>query len=209
MPTPGSFTRELAALMGVAEKTVALYDRTLRTAGLRVKSGRGRGASAVTVRDAAHLLISILGSEAVKDAADAVLRYDATRPQQPGSGTDLYGETGIHELKALPREHSFVDAVEALVASAAKGSLADAVEASQTAPVIDIAALSPGTVGDIRLAGLPSGITVNVRYLKPVPSEKRKGSQPGVQRDLEQYRRISERTVFGIGAILAGEKETP
>jgi len=206
MPTPGAFTRDLAAIMGMAEKTVALYDRTLRTAGLRAKSGRGRGATAVTLRDAAHLLTSILGSDAVKDAAEAVIRYDATRPQQPGSGATLYRETGIAELEALPHEHSFVDAVEALITSAANGALA---EVSEAAPLIDIAALSPGTVGDIRIAGLPSGITVNVRYLTPAaPAEKRKNAKAAPKRDLEQYRRISERTVLGIGALLAGEKET-
>lgn len=207
MPTPGAFTRDLAAIMGMAEKTVALYDRTLRTAGLRAKSGRGRGATAVTMRDAAHLLTSILGSDAVKDAAEAVIRYDATRPQQPGTGAALYQETGITELKALPREHSFVDAVEALITSAATGSIAETPEA---APLIDIAALSPGTIGDIRIAGLPSGATVNVRYLTPAePAGKRKNAKAAPKRDLEQYRRISERTVLGIGALLAGEKEIP
>lgn len=206
MPSPGAFTRDLAAIMGMAEKTVALYDRTLRTAGLRAKSGRGRGATAVTMRDAAHLLTSILGSDAVKDAAEAVIRYDATRPQQPGTGAALYQKTGITELKALPREHSFVDAVEALITSAATGSIAETPDA---APLIDIAALSPGTIGDIRIAGLPSGVTVNVRYLTPAePTGKRKNAIAAPKRDLEQYRRISERTVLGIGALLAGEKET-
>lgn len=231
MPKPGEFTKELARIMGIAGATVAVHDRHLRAAGLRSKHGRGRGAAKVTARDAAHLLTAILGSGAIKDAAQTVRRYAETRAQPRGSSAKLYGATGIVELISLPRDHSFLDAVEAIIASAASGSLGERIaraaktargRAADFAPLIDVAALSPGTAGDIRLAGLDGGVTVSVRYALPSPWDKHGKDVPPsaeldaweaavkrhrVDTDLEQYRRVTAHTILGIAAALAPGKE--
>lgn len=213
MATPGELTRALAVATGVPEATVSVYDRHLRDAGLRSRHGRGRGAAKVTARDAAHLLVAILGSGAVKEAAETVERYGRTRPEPAASGTQPYGDSGIVELVALGPDHSFPDAVAALLAAAATGSLVGlvvgkaATDVEARGPVlIDIAALTPGTAGDIRIAGLPGGAVVNVRYLTSEAdcTGEARVRKAGAEIDLEQYRRVSERTIAGIAAVLGG-----
>jgi hypothetical protein len=134
-------------------------------------------------------------------------------------------------MAALPAEHSFVDALEALIASAAAGSLAAwlALEAKavrgrkiDVAPLINIAASTPGTAGEIRIAGLAPGVTTAVRYVLPSPWDKRSRQSPPdaeldawetmVRRhhrdmDLEQFRRISAKTILAVADVIAPEEE--
>jgi hypothetical protein len=80
----------------------------------------------------------------------------------------------------------------------------------------EVAALTPGNVGDIRIAGLGDNPTVHVRYGEPSPWDERK--EPSAREvaaweakmkkqqpltDLEQYRRVSARTIFKLGETLA------
>ena len=230
MGNPAELIRGAAAGLGIPEATLVVFDRYLRNAELRSRKGRGRGAPQVTARDAAHLLTAVLGSAGVKDAAHTVGRYSETRPQQRGSGKKLFGALGITELAVLPAGHSFIDVLEALITSAATGSLSDwlAAEAksvrgrkSDVAPLIEVAALTPGTVGDIRIAGIAPGGSAAVRYVLPSPWDKRhkppdaeldaweaamKQRQQDV--DLEQYRRISARTILAVAAVIAPKEET-
>jgi hypothetical protein len=88
---------------------------------LRSKSGRGTSAARMTARDAAHLLVAVLGSGHVKDAAETVRRHRQTLFHKSASGG--YGDSSITALRDLPLDHSFVDAIEALIAAGADGSL--------------------------------------------------------------------------------------
>jgi hypothetical protein len=231
MANPIDLAKGLAAGLGMPEAQIVVYDRYIRDAGLRSRKGRGRGAAQVTARDAANLVTAVLGTGEVKYAAHAVRRYSETRPQRRASGKALYGALGISELAALPGEHSFVDALEALIASAAAGSLAAwlASEAESVrgrkvdvAPLINIAASTPGTAGEIRIAGLAPGVTTAVRYLLPSPWDERSRQPPPdaeldawetmVRRhhrdmDLEQFRRISAKTILAVADVIAPEEE--
>ncbi len=60
-----------AKVMGLPEKTVGLYARMLREAKLISSGGRGPGAADMNAGDCANLLLAIMGSEHVKDAAIA------------------------------------------------------------------------------------------------------------------------------------------
>lgn len=126
----------------------------------------------------------------------------------------------------LPDGHSFVDALEALLQSAATGSLAawlareaKAVGGKNTdvAPLIEVAALTPGTLADIRIAGVKHGVTAAVRYTPPDPWTKTGGKRPSGKEmdawaakvkkqradgDFERYGRISARTILHIGGRL-------
>lgn len=225
MATPGQFVEVMAEALGVPEATVVVHDRNLVIAGLRSKGGRGRSAAQVTERDAAHLLTAILASAQVRDSVHSVKRYGKTRPHRHTSSADGYKRSGIKELAQLPAEHSFIDALEALIAAAASGTLATAIHAArpeaqgQKIPVpalIEVAALTPGTIGDIRIAGLGERLSVNVRYAQPTPWDasdkptqrdvaaweaKLKKQQP--RTDLEQYRRVSAQTIYKLGEALA------
>lgn len=190
MATPGDLVRVLAGALGVPEATLVVHDRNLLGAGLRSKKGRGRGAPSVTARDLAHLLTAILGSAQVKDSADTVRRYSNTHPHAPRSSAGLYGKLGIAELAALPRRHSFIDALEALIVAASAGSLAR--------KLIEVAALNPGTSGDIRLAG--TGRAASIHYAT------KQTRQPRAATDLEQYRRISETTILSAAELVMVSK---
>ena len=208
MATPGELVEVMADALGVPAATVVVHDRNLVIAGLRSKGGRGRSAAQVTERDAAHLLTAILASAQVRDSAYSVERYAKTRPVERSSGADSYKRSGIKQLAKLPGRHSFIDALEALITAAATGSL-------PKAAVIEVAALTPGTIGDIRIAGLAHKATVHVRYGEPTPWDERK--VPSARKvdqweanmkkqqsatDLEQYRRVSARTIFKLGRTL-------
>jgi hypothetical protein len=228
MATPGELIRAVADGTGLPETTVFVYDRAIAEAGMRSKAGRGGKAAKVTARDAAHLLTAILGSGQVKDSVQTVRRYGETRPQRRSSSKKLFAQMGLKELSALPADHTFIDGVEALIASAATGSLRAWLEAEakaipsrtrDVAPLIEIAALTPGTVGDIRIAGMSAGVTANVHYTIPSPwdASKRPPAKAiaawemrikthRLDTDLEQYRRISARTILRIAEALEPEE---
>jgi len=210
MTTPGEFIKTLADALRVPEATVAVHDRNLRSAGLRSKSGRGRGAAKVTARDAAHLLVAVLGSEQVKDSADAVRRYAKTKAERSGSDANAIDAMGITELAALPAEHSFIDAVEALIIAAMSGSLAKWRHASERSvpsgadPLIELAAHAPGTVADIRIADIKHGQTASLHYVLPERAAKRGGKTGGIA-GLQQYRFVLSNTIWRIAAALVSE----
>ncbi|GEM_PF-2662835 len=185
MATPGDLVRSLAAVTPFSEGTIAVHDRHLRTAGLRSTGGRGRSAARVGARDAAVLLVSVLAGGDIVDTADTIRRYMMTRAQGHRTTARLLRATGISELASLPADHSFVDAVEMLITAVATGTLAVSVRPTTTrarqersifVPLIEIAAVMPGTMGEIRLAGLSDGVVVNIRYALSSPWDK--GTRP-------------------------------
>jgi hypothetical protein len=230
MASPGELVKIVATALGIPEPTVVVHDRNLVIAGLRSKGGRGRSAAAVTARDAANLLTAMLGSGQVKESVATVERYAETRPQRATSSDMLYSAIGLKDLTALAASHSFVDGLEALIASAANGSLAGwlANQATGTrarkievAPRIEVSALSPGTLGNIRISGINS-MTADVRYALPDPWAKRGSKAPPkkeidawearlkkhrVETDLEQYRRISAKTILGVAEALGHHED--
>jgi hypothetical protein len=231
MASPGQLVHVLAAALGIPEATLAQHDRNLRNEGLRSVRGRGWAAPNVTARDLAQLIIAILGSAQVKDSDASVRRYAATRAYAPRSSENLFARLGIDELAALPREHSFIDVLEALIVAASTGSLAKSLarqakkhksDMEAVAPLIEVAALTPGTSGEIRIAGLRKDATASVTYAQPTPWDKPGGRMPGkraieaweervkkrrVETDLEQSRRISQKTIVRAAAILSGTEE--
>ena len=229
--TPTEVVKRVAEMLGIPEATLVVQDRNLVVAGLRSKQEKGRGAGNITARDAAHLLTAALGSNQAKDAVPAVRRYSETRAQNPGSVKRTFAQMGLKELASLPPDHSFVDALEALLHSASVGALGKwmsdvAQEAgapkAEVAPLIEVAFLSPGTLGDLRVAGMKDGLTAAVRYALPSPWDRPGRKKPSeaeiaawekqvharhVDVDLEQYRKITARTILHIAEGLSPRKE--
>src|SRR6202021_157634 len=111
----------------------------------------------------------------------------------------------------------FVDALAALIASAASGSLATMIAASPEGwqPSIEVFAFTRATRGRIRVAGLPNGLTASVEYIPapaPIkPGRAKKGSRGRIALandaigDLERSGRITEVTILPIARLLAEE----
>lgn len=130
MATPGELVKAIALATGTPEHTVTTHDRSLVAAGLRTKGGRGTSAAKVTARDAAHILVALLGSEKVQDSVETVLRYSDTvehhtwnskrfpKEYQPLDGP-VFGD--------LPENHCFLDALEKLIGMAMSDSFDDVI----------------------------------------------------------------------------------
>jgi hypothetical protein len=129
----------------------------------------------------------------------------------------LFGTASLDDLAALPARHSFIDALTALIASASTGSLAEliAVSKDSSVPHIDVFAFTRAIRGKIRIAGLPNGLTASVEYAAaPASIKPRRAKKIGRHReavldenvgDLEQSRRVTERTILPIATLLAAE----
>ena len=220
--SPGELVRKLSELLGIAERTIVLHDRNLVVAGLRSKGGRGNSAARMAARDAAHLLVAVLGSSHVKDSAETVRRYKETRFHNGASGG--YDDSTIAALRNLPPDHSFVDAVEALIAAAADGSLETAMEVYVSEiegekigyeAIIEITVQTPGLLGDISIRG--GGASGHGRYGLPNPYDQHQSLHPPteevdawkqkvkdyyVESDLTQYRKVTTKTILELGKIL-------
>jgi hypothetical protein len=222
MASPGELVCKVADLLGISEPTIVQHDRNLVVAGLRSKSGRGTSAARMTPRDAAHLLVAVLGSHHVKDSAQTVRRYSETRLHKTLS--EGYEDSSIAALKNLQPDHSFLDAVEALITAAAEGSLQHAIyedlpemEGRKIGffPIIEITVRTPNQIGDLSIRG--AGMSGHGLYGLPNPADQHQTSHPPVEEmeawrqkareyhvdiDLTQYRQITAKTILGIGELL-------
>jgi hypothetical protein len=123
---------------------------------------KNRDISAVrmTARDAAPLLAAVLACSQVRDSVEMVRGYSETYFHNITSGG--YGDSPTAALRNLPPDHSFVDAIEALTAAAAAGSLEPAtyvitaeVEGEKIGyeAIMEITVQTPGQLGDISIRG--------------------------------------------------------
>jgi hypothetical protein len=226
MASPGELVNVLASMLGVPEVTVTQHDRNLVAAGLRTKGGRGRSAAKVTPRDAAHLLIAVMGSELIKDSTIAVRRYQETRVHNRQPKEDGWADFALPELAALPRDHSFVDALTALISAAAAGSLEQLFErdghveangrrATQIINPVRIEVSTPDPHGMIQIFGLRDDLSRGVPYLLPgqfaTTARQRERHHALlnslgviVGHELRQWREVGANTVFSLGKLLRG-----
>lgn len=70
MATAGEIVRRTAQALWLPEATVTSYYRVLREAGQLPTGGRGRSARPMTARDIARLLIGLMASDALAEAAE-------------------------------------------------------------------------------------------------------------------------------------------
>ena len=208
MTTPPDLIKAVSETTGLTLGTVTDLDRWLVRGNLRPVGGRGPHAAKMGPLEAARLLTAVLASPQSNAAAEAVLRYERTRPDRDRSNKDLFGDIGLDDLAELPQHHGFVEGLAALITSAASGSLARLMAETKTAkaPRLEVFAFTQATHGRIRISGLPNGVTANVEY---VPAARKgrigrardtKGENPG---DLEQSRRITESTIFAVAKLFA------
>lgn len=202
MPTPPQLVEALSAITGVSLPTVVDIDRKLAKANLRPVGGRGLHAARMSPGDAARLLTAVLASPQSNEAAEAVLRYTQTRPDKARSSKGLFGDIGLEDLGALTSKHSFIDALAALIASFSHGSLAIFAEGSAAMPRIEVYAFTHAIRGRIRISGLPKGLTANVEY---VPTAGKTQGSNNTHGDLEQSRRMTERTIEAIADLFTQE----
>ena len=202
MASPAQLMQTASKVTGVPHATVVDIDRKLVKGGLRTKGGRGLNAAQMRPLDAARLITAILSSPQANEAADAVKRYTETRVDEARSSEGQFGATSLDDLSALPARHSFVEALAALIESATDGSLAtlEADAGQRWQPSIEIFSFTRATRGRIRIAGLPNGFTASVEYI--LDGRSRVGSPGNAAGDLEQSRRITERTIFSVAELL-------
>jgi hypothetical protein len=113
--TPGQLVRAVSIALDVPEETVVQHDRNLLVAGLRTKGGRGRSAPDVTPKDAARLIIAILGAVRVKDSVSVVQFFESEKVFPARAD---YPPLPFPKYAALPRNHSFVDGLAAIIEEA-------------------------------------------------------------------------------------------
>jgi hypothetical protein len=214
MAGPAELVEALSKATGVAKATVVDIDRRLVTAGLRTKGGRGLSAARMTALDAARLLTAIIGSPQANASAEAVNRYSETHVDRWRSSDGLFGAIEVNDLAALPVRHSFVDGLAALIASASNGALAAMTAASRKVwlPHIEVYAFTRATYGRIRFSGMPNGKAASVEYIlartpsgsaeRNAPSRKKDTAADTAQGDLEQSRRVTERTILAVAELL-------
>jgi hypothetical protein len=216
MASPAQLVRCFSEATGVSLATITDLDRRLLQRSLRSKGGRGPHAARVTPLDAARLLTAILGSAQANLAAVAVDRYAGTQVDLHRSSEKIFANSGLSDLARLPARHSFVDGLEHLITSAITGALAAMIENTEdqfTPPSIEIFAYTQATCGRIRLAGLPNGMVVNIEYVPARGSKGRSTKIAGrgiagaseIAGDLEQSRRVTERTILAIAKLFAEE----
>lgn len=218
MASPGQLVKVTAEVLGIPEPTVVLADRFLSEAGLRSKSGRGRGAAKVTVDDAANLLIALTGSPLPKDAVENVENYAGLplsdlRSDHRRAETWLLPSFPVTHLQALKPNHTFHDAVSAFIRAASDGSLSAAIAAIpplgveghdvSRRPILDISLYGPAPSAAIRLSG--AGFIEEARYAvkHAAIDDILKWHQIHGGGDLRRSAEFGFATINALGAMLA------
>lgn len=119
-------------MFGLPKDRVAYAWRRLREEGAIVTAGRGRSAPPVSALDAAHLLIAVVADFPPKDTTESWREYSQMKPLRRSGpeiperwSFDLCGVAGLDlpALTSLPDEHTFAEALAAMIAAAGDGSM--------------------------------------------------------------------------------------
>lgn len=205
MTSPAQLVETISRVTGVPLPTIVDIDRKLVKANLRSKGGRGLHAAQMTPLDAARLLTAVLANPQASASAEAVERYARTRVDKARSSDKLFMSAQLDDLSSLSVGHSFIDALAALIDSVSSGALAALIAKADEdwLPSIEVFAFTRATRGRIRIAGLPNRLTASVEYM---PARGAPPSPLGFTGDLEQSRRITERTIFSVAELLGEEQ---
>lgn len=195
MAKPGELAALIASQFGAEEPTVRQQARVLRDAGLMSKEKAGRGAGTLTARDAAHLLVAVAGTRSVGKSVSMVQRPGGLVTSQGGWNPSF---VDLPELSKLPVGHTFVDAVEALVAAAISGSLQKAATQLEGGPV------------DL-VADAWTALSIEITVLGPLPrgsvliEERIIDDQGDVRRFNDHFERrfYADRSTTGLSGNLA------
>ena len=220
MATPGQLVRTVAEVLGIPVATVSQFDRQLAEAGLRTVGGRGPSAAKVTPLDAANLLIALLGpplyGPAIKAAQSSCNLFGSLPITSTWRDTRSFKKVGLPSLAKLPDEHTFREALAALIDGASKGELYFLTgsertnsdesfyvtvqylhpRARVTHPSAEISCVSPRIS-----ASEPRDRTRLVYHHEKVV----KSGDPS-KRDLGQSRVVSFRTVRALGNLIADKE---
>lgn len=233
MASPGEMVKRIAETLGVPEASVTLHDRNLADAGLRTKGGRGRSAAKMSACDAANLLMAVAGSSMVKDAVQTVEAY-ANLPARNGefsfdSEEHRLGFEGseprcwhlagfpIAALQELTADHTFKDALSALISAAASGSLQETIDKLPTEMVgehripnlwrIEVILWGPYPQSAIRIFArgfsekhsyslIPDDMDALMKWSRDLESSSQSSG------DLKQTREFSAKTILAVGDLL-------
>ncbi|UXN62885.1 hypothetical protein N8E89_09165 [Phyllobacterium sp. A18/5-2] len=125
----------LARLFSGDSASIRQQARELRDAGLMNKEKGGRGIGSMTPRDATNLLIGVSGTSRVKDSARPVLNHGRMMAKEGAWQLPFFK---IPELTALGEDHTFADAIEALVRSASSGAMQEAYNKAAGGQYVDV-----------------------------------------------------------------------
>lgn len=133
MASSGDLIACLSEVLGVSENTVAYPLRRLREAGLISKGKRGRGGASITAEDSAAVLIACMSSspskETIKAFHDIASTVNFTRHVPDDGGAVQFpliwvlGDACLPFLQELAPEHTFLDAISALIKEAVANNL--------------------------------------------------------------------------------------
>jgi hypothetical protein len=127
MATPGQLVECIAKALNLPLPTVVQYDRLLAENGLRSKGGRGTSAAKVTAKDAANLLLAILGSPvagaSIKPAIEVCKTYGRLPIKLGGTSQTMktFRRLGFPTVAKLPPLHTLRDGIAAVIEGASVG----------------------------------------------------------------------------------------
>ena len=124
----GDVSKILGSKFGLSPSLLALFARVLAEGRVRERDRRGPGVGTMGARDIANFLIAILGSwERPKDAVKAVNENGPLLSAKDERWRDVFHFLPAPSLNALPQEHTFADALTALLESLASGEFESSV----------------------------------------------------------------------------------
>jgi hypothetical protein len=194
MASPRKLVRVVADMLGAPEATVIQHDRNLVAAGLRSKGGRGLSAAQVTSRDAANLLIAICGSSpfgaSVKETVTTYRRYATLRAFKDCKLGLSRVKSQLPTLGSLPDEHTFLDALAALIDSIAAGEFK--YQGRETGDI------------SVFLHDLGPTASINIKIQKSIRLPyRRTPDHPDIKADLRQDRSFSIITLRELARVVA------
>lgn len=110
----------LSRVLGTPEPRLRLFARHTREGGFITTKGRGTSAAEMTTTDAANLVLAVMGTDTAKEVATTVETFRRLVPNQLPKN---WSKLGIGLVQDLPEDHTFGDAMEALIDAAIDGSL--------------------------------------------------------------------------------------
>lgn len=128
--TPGQLFERVADAFAMPIVQVKQMDRFLADAGLRTMTGgRGRNAPKVKSLDGSNLMIAAATSRNIKDAAEMARTFGQLpiSPNQEGSAVD--DRLTLPKIDSLSKDHTFAEALAALIDSVRTGEFDDAIAA--------------------------------------------------------------------------------